>query len=126
VFVFDGRQVMEIVYGSANFRRGGPILAILAVGVFFGVAAGSCNFALIMTGHHRLVAVAAGITLVATIGGEIIGAHVAGLIGIAVASSGATVLQNVLLTGFAKQRLGIWTQGTVSPRKIRAFLRLRA
>jgi O-antigen/teichoic acid export membrane protein len=125
VFVFAGRQVMELVYGARSFRAGGPILAILAVGVFFGVAAGSCNFALIMTGHHKLVAVAAGITLVATIGGEVIGAHVAGLAGIAVASSGATVLQNVLLTGFAKQRLGIWTQATFSPRAVREFLRMR-
>jgi len=125
VFVFAGRRVMEIVYGGHNFRAGGPILAILAVGVFFGVAAGSCNFALIMTGHHRLVAIAAGITLVATIGGEIVGAHLGGMIGIAIASSGATVLQNVLLTGFAKQRLGIWTQATVSPRAVRTFLRMR-
>ena len=93
--------------------------------MFFGVAAGSCNFALIMTGHHRLVAIAAGITLVATIGGEIIGAHLDGMTGIAIASSGSTVLQNVLLTGMAKQRLGIWTQATLSPRKVRAFLTMR-
>ncbi len=124
VFVLAGSRVMQIVY-TPRFGRGGHILAILAVGVFFGVAAGSCNFALIMTGHHRLVAVVAGITLVATIGGEIIGAHVAGLIGIAVASSGATVLQNVLLTLMAKQRLGIWTQATLSPKKVRAFLTMR-
>ncbi len=124
VFVLAGSRVMQIVY-TPRFGRGGHILAILAVGVFFGVAAGSCNFALIMTGHHRLVAVVAGITLVATIGGEIIGAHLAGLIGIAIASSGATVLQNLLLTLLAKQRLGIWTQATFSPKNVRAFLTMR-
>lgn len=124
VFVLAGSRIMQIVYGP-RFGRGGHLLAILAVGVFFGVAAGSCNFALIMTGHHRLVAIAAGITLVATIGGEIIGAHLDGLTGIAIASSGATVLQNLLLTLMAKQRLGIWTQATFSPKKVRAFLTMR-
>jgi O-antigen/teichoic acid export membrane protein len=124
VFVLAGSRVMQLVYGP-RFGRGGHILAILAVGVFFGVAAGSCNFALIMTGHHRLVAIAAGITLVATIGGEVIGARIDGLTGIAIASSGATVLQNALLTGMAKRRLGIWTQASLSPKKVRAFLTMR-
>ena len=124
VFAFAGGRIMQLTYGK-HYGRGGHILAILAVGVVFGVAAGSCNFALIMTGHHRLVAIAAGITLVATIGGEIVGAHVAGMTGIAVASSGATVFQNVLLTGMAKKRLGIWTQATLSPKKVRAFLTMR-
>jgi O-antigen/teichoic acid export membrane protein len=124
VFVLAGSRIMTIAYGK-HYGRGGHVLAILAVGVFFGVAAGSCNFALIMTGHHRLVAIAAGITLVATIGGEIIGAHLDGMTGIAIASSGSTVLQNVLLTGMAKKRLGIWTQATFSPAKVRAFLTMR-
>jgi peptidoglycan biosynthesis protein MviN/MurJ (putative lipid II flippase) len=78
-----------------------------------------------MTGHHKLVAVAAAITLVVTIAGEIIGAHLGGMNGIAIASAGATVLQNLILTGFAKQRLGIWTQATLSPKKVLAFLKLR-
>jgi O-antigen/teichoic acid export membrane protein len=125
VFVLAGSRIMRLVNGRAGYARGGHILAILAVGVVFGVAAGSCNFALIMTGHHRLVAVAAAITLVATIGGEIIGAHLDGMTGIAIASSGATVLQNLLLTGMARQRLGIWTQATISPRRVRAFLTMR-
>ena len=106
-------------------RGGGHILAILAFGVAFGVAAGSCNFALIMTGHHRVVAVVSAITLVVAVGGEIVGAHVAGMTGIAVASSGSTVFQNVLLTAMAKKRIGIWTQATLSPRKVRAFFVLR-
>lgn len=126
LFVVAGGPVMRLVYHRPRFGAGGGILAILAVGVVFGVAAGSCNFALIMTGHHRLVAIAAGITLVATIAGEIVGAHIDGMIGIAVASSGGTVLQNLLLTLMAKQRLGIWTQATLSPKKVRAFLTMRS
>jgi O-antigen/teichoic acid export membrane protein len=125
VFLFASSRIMQIAFGSHRFGRGGIILVILAAGLVLDVAAGSCTFALIMTGHHKLVAVAAAITLVATIGGEIIGAHIAGMTGIAVASSGATVLQNVLLTGFAKQRLGIWTQATLSPKKVVGFLKLR-
>jgi len=76
-----------------------------------------------MTGHHRVVAVVSAITLVVAVGGEIIGAHVAGMTGIAVASSGSTVFQNVVLTAMAKRRIGIWTQATLSPQKVRAFLR---
>jgi O-antigen/teichoic acid export membrane protein len=124
-FVFAGGWIMQVAFGSHRFHRGGIILVILAAGLVIDVAAGSCTFALIMTGHHRLVAIAAGITLVVTIGGEIVGAHLAGMNGIAIASAGATVLQNILLTGFAKQRLGIWTQATFSPRKVLAFLKLR-
>jgi O-antigen/teichoic acid export membrane protein len=119
-----GGQIMRIAY-APRFASGGHILAILAFGVAFGVAAGSCNFALIMTGNHRVVAVVSAITLVVAVGGEIVGAHIAGMTGIAVASSGSTVFQNVLLTAMAKKRIGIWTQATLSPRKVRAFLALR-
>ena len=65
-------------------RGGGHILAILAFGVSFGVAAGSCNFALIMTGHHRVVAMVSAVTLLVAIGGEIIGVQFAGMTGIAI------------------------------------------
>jgi O-antigen/teichoic acid export membrane protein len=105
--------------------RGAHIFAILAFGVTFGVAAGSCNFALIMTGNHRVVAVVSAVTLVVAVGGEILGAHLAGMTGIAVASSASTVFQNTLLTAMAKKRIGIWTHATASPKKVRAFLALR-
>lgn len=124
VVAVAGGPIMRIAFGP-HFARGGHILGILAFGVAFGVAAGSCNFALIMTGHHRVVAVVSAITLVVAVVGEIIGAHVAGMTGIAVASSGSTVFQNVLLTAMAKKRLGIWTHATLSPGKVRAFLALR-
>jgi O-antigen/teichoic acid export membrane protein len=119
-----GSQIMHIVYGP-SYARGGHILAILAVGVFFGVTAGSCNFALVMTGHHRIVAVVAALTIIVTIGGEIVGAHLGGMNGIAIASSFATAFQNVALTLWAKKRLGLWTHATLSPRKVRAFLKMR-
>jgi hypothetical protein len=35
------------------------------------------------------------------------------------------VFQNVALTLMAKKRIGIWTHMTVSPKKVRGFLRLR-
>jgi O-antigen/teichoic acid export membrane protein len=124
VVAVAGGPIMRIAYGP-HFARGGHILGILAFGVTFGVAAGSCNFALIMTGHHRVVAVVSAISLMVAVGGEIVGAHVAGMTGIAIASSGSTVFQNALLTAMAKKRIGIWTQATLSPRKVRAFLRLR-
>lgn len=124
VVAVAGGPIMRIAYGP-RFAHGGHILAILAFGVAFGVAAGSCNFALIMTGHHRVVAVVSAITLVFAISGEIVGGHLAGMTGIAIASSGSTVFQNALLTGMAKKRIGIWTHATVSPQKVRAFLRLR-
>jgi O-antigen/teichoic acid export membrane protein len=124
VVVLAGGPIMRIAYGP-HFARGGLILAILAFGVAFGVAAGSCNFALIMTGHHRVVAVVSAITLVVAVGGEIIGAHLAGMTGIAIASSASTVFQNALLTAMAKKTLGIWTHATFSPRRVRAFLAMR-
>lgn len=124
VVAIAGGPILRIAYGP-HYARGGHILAILAFGVAFGVAAGSCNFALIMTGHHRIVAVVSAITLVVAIGGEIVGAHLAGMTGIAIASSGSTVFQNVLLTAMAKRRIGIWTQATLSPKKVRAFFVLR-
>jgi O-antigen/teichoic acid export membrane protein len=124
VVAVAGGPILKIAYGP-HMARGAHIFAILAFGVAFGVAAGSCNFALIMTGNHRVVAVVSAITLVVAVGGEIIGAHVAGLTGIAVASSGSTVFQNAFLTAMAKKRIGIWTHATASPKKVRAFLRLR-
>jgi O-antigen/teichoic acid export membrane protein len=119
-----GRQILTIAYGP-HIARGAHIFAILAFGVAFGVAAGSCNFALIMTGNHRIVALVSALTLIVAIGGEIVGAHLGGMTGIAVASSGSTVFQNAFLTVMAKKRIGIWTHATLSPRKVRAFTRLR-
>src|SRR5262249_1147365 len=63
VFIFAGGWIMQTAFAGHNFRRGGIILVILSAGLVIDVAAGSCTFALIMTGHHRLVAVAAAITL---------------------------------------------------------------
>src|SRR5204862_989660 len=105
VVAVAGGPILRIAYGP-HFARGGHIFAILAFGVLFGVAAGSCNFALIMTGHHRVVAAVSAITLVVAIGGEILGAHLAGMTGIEVASTGRTVVMNAFLHAIRQNRIG--------------------
>jgi len=124
-FAVAGGRLMRAAYGGNGYARGGHIVAILAFGTMLGVAAGPNTFALIMTGNHRLAAAAAALTVVVTVGGEIVGVHVAGLTGVAVASAAGVGVQNVLLTFAARRRLGIWTHASISPRRVRAFLQLR-
>lgn len=125
VFLLFGPFVLETVYGRL-YREAAPILAILAAGRLLAVWAGSCGVALMMTGHQRAMM---GITLISgavSITGGLLAAPRFGYIGVAVTTSSAQVLQNMLQLLLVRRRLGIWTTIQFSPRALIGFFTGRA
>lgn len=106
--ILAGRQILDITYGS-RFAGGQVILLILAIGSVAAVVTGPCQFVLLMSGRQRDVmkvvlgcAGSAGLLLVA-------GALLDGGVGLAIASSLATVGCNVLLMVETRRSLEVWT-----------------
>lgn len=125
VLLFAGGPVMALVFGEFA-RPGSTVLVLLALGQVVNVAAGSCAITLMMTGFQRLVMGVSLVSLVVAVGGEIVGARLAGITGVAVASAAAIAVQNILLTIMARRRLGIWTHATLRLRSVRRLAALKS
>ncbi len=125
VFVVAGGTIMGLVYGS-YYARGAAVLAVLSGARVFAVATGSSGTALMMTGHQRMMM---GITVTTgflSVGAELVLVHPFGMIGVAIATATAQVLQNSLQLVFAKQRLGIWTHARFSLKPFKTALKMAA
>lgn len=103
--------VPERVMGifGVEFRAAAGALMIMAVGHFVNVATGSVAYVLAMTGHERelrnAVAVAAGLDLIMLVALV----PVWGLMGAALASATALVVQNILAALAVRRQFGIIT-----------------
>lgn len=90
-----------------TFVEAAPILWILLAGRVVNAAAGPVGSLLIMTGNERAVAGVLAATGVLHIGFTLIGLHLGGLIGAAIAQSVINVVWNTWLAWVAWRRLGI-------------------
>lgn len=111
LFVFAGGAVMSLVYGPF-YADGGSTLAILSVGQFVTVVAGTCGHTLTMTGHERVNMV---ITL--TSGAVMVGAAVLlvrpfGIDGVAWAAAGGLAVTNLLMWAACKRLVGVRTHAS--------------
>ena len=107
-FIFLGGPLLGLVYGD-YYRRGAAALALLCVGQFVTVWAGSCKFTLIMTGHQKvlmLISVLSSIVAVAAALGTV-GRF--GILGVAASSSMGIIIQTVLMLAAVKYMTGMWT-----------------
>jgi O-antigen/teichoic acid export membrane protein len=123
-FLFFGASIMGFVYGDF-FRQGATVLAILSVARLFAVCTGNSGALLMMTGHQktmmRITAVSAAFGLTA----ELLVVRPFGMVGVAVATACAQILQNSLQLIFGKLRVGIWTHVEFSLRPVRELLGMR-
>jgi O-antigen/teichoic acid export membrane protein len=122
VFVFAGESVMGVVYGPA-FRAGATVLAILSTARLVAVITGNSGVALQMTGYQRTMFYLTIFTGACSLTAEIVFGHLYGLNGVAWSTAAAQIMQNLLQLGFAKRRLGIWTQAELSLRPFIALAR---
>jgi O-antigen/teichoic acid export membrane protein len=120
VFVFAGGWVMETVYGR-GFEAGATVLAILSSARLVAVVTGNSGIALQMTGFQRTMFYLTIATGVCSLTAEIVFGRIYGLVGVAASTAGAQIVQNLLQLGFAKRKLGIWTQAELS---LRPFIAL--
>jgi O-antigen/teichoic acid export membrane protein len=120
VFVLAGPGVMEFVY-SSFYRQGATILVVLSLGRLFAVWAGAAGITLMMTGHQRAMMVVTVCTGLLSVGAGIVAADRYGAVGVAVATAGVAVVQNVLQVALAKRFVGVWTFIQLDPRRLRDF-----
>jgi hypothetical protein len=79
-----------------------------------------------MTGFQRTMFYLTIFTGICSLAAEIVFGRIYGLIGVAVSTAAAQVMQNLLQLGFAKRKLGIWTQAELSLRPFIALVKRAA
>jgi O-antigen/teichoic acid export membrane protein len=122
VFVVSGGPLMGWLFGS-YYSQGAWVLAILSLGQLVNVWAGSAYQVLAMTGHQKTVMTQAMITCVYAIAAGAWATVHFGLLGMAVASGSALVLQNVLMVLAVHRKVGIWTHCTTNLKALPPQLR---
>ena len=125
VYVVGGKLIISELFG-AKYEDGYTVLLILTAGQVLQTYAGSCGFALMMTGHQRAYAWLLGVSTVLTAAFDIALFQLWGIEGIALATAISLTVQNFVqaymlrrLTGFhsiASVRLA-FTEGLGTVRK---------
>ena len=107
VFIVAGKPLIHLLFGH-KYVVGWGVLCILSLGQVAQTYLGSCGFALMMTGNQRVYAWILTVSTVVTAGLDVIGWHLWGLEGVALATAASLTLQNVVqaavlhrLTGFS-------------------------
>jgi O-antigen/teichoic acid export membrane protein len=106
VYLVAGRTIISELFG-AKYVDGFTVLIILSVGQIVQTYAGSCGFALMMTGHQRVYAWILSISTILTVALDVAFWELWGIEGVAVATAVSLSVQNFVqaaalqrLTGF--------------------------
>jgi O-antigen/teichoic acid export membrane protein len=102
------RPILTVVFGG-GYGRADHVLMVLALAQAAFVITGPCGLALTMTGYHRPAFVLTAMAAIASVGADVWAAPRYGALGVAVASSPAVVLDNVLTVLLARRLVGVWT-----------------
>ncbi len=108
VLVVVGKPLLQVLFGH-SYGEGWAVLAILAIGQVLQTWAGSCGFALMMTGHQRWYAWLLAVSAVLTLGADVLFFELMGIEGVALATSAMLVLQNVAQVVYLRRRAGFTT-----------------
>jgi O-antigen/teichoic acid export membrane protein len=122
VFVLFGGDILRILFGGF-YQQAAIVLSILSVGRLVAVWAGACGVVLMMTAYQRTMMYMTILSGVLSVGGGALLASRFGALGVAVATSSAIVVQNVMMVIAAKRLVGIWTHVKFSPELIRGVVR---
>jgi O-antigen/teichoic acid export membrane protein len=116
-FLLFGASIMGFVY-PPFFRQGATALAILSVARLYAVVTGNSGALLMMTGHQKTMMRITAISAVYAVTIELLLAPRFGIVGVAIGTATAQVIQNTLQLVFGKLRVGIWTHAELSPRPL--------
>lgn len=105
VYVVGGKVIIGELFG-AKYEDGYTVLLILSVGQVLQTYAGSCGFALMMTGQQRAYAWLLGISTVVTAALDVVGFHLWGIEGVALATAVALTTQNFVQAWLLRRRTG--------------------
>lgn len=109
VFIAFGGWICGLVYGDFYASAGIP-LALLAVGKLAGVLTGPCGITLLMSGGQRAYLRTLAVNIAMTLPMQAVGFRLAGLAGLAIATSIGFAIQNVHQVVVVRRCLGVSTQ----------------
>jgi len=112
VYVVFGKMLIGELFG-AKYEDGYTILLILTAGQVLQTYAGSCGFALMMTGHQRAYAWLLGISTIITIGLDVAFFNLWGIEGIAIATALSLTVQNYVQAGMLRRLTGFHSIASV-------------
>jgi O-antigen/teichoic acid export membrane protein len=106
--IFFAGPILELVYGP-YYREGAVVLALLSIGLFASVCAGSCGIVLAYTGHQKTLMVITVAISIATLIAMLAAVEPYGIVGVAMAKTIGQILQNGIVLLVVKQKTGMWT-----------------
>lgn len=112
VYVVAGRFIITELFG-AKYADGYTVLLILSAGQVLQTYAGSCGFALMMTGNQRAYAWILGVSTIVTIGLDVAAFQVWGIEGIALATAVSLTAQNFVQAGVLRRLTGFHSLASV-------------
>jgi O-antigen/teichoic acid export membrane protein len=117
VFLAAGRSIMGAMFGPF-YEQGVGVLLIMSVSRLVAVWTGPCGVALMMSGHQRVVMKITIFGGVLSVAGDLLLVRPYGIVGVAVATSAAAILVNLVQWYAVKRLVGIWTHAEMSPSRI--------
>jgi O-antigen/teichoic acid export membrane protein len=112
IMVALGQDLLSLFGG--DFVDGHKLMIILAIGIVVRASVGPCESVLTMTGQERVCALAYGLALAVNLGLNVFLIPAYGLIGAALATALAMVVEAVMLSLIVKRRAG-FTMFVLSP-----------
>jgi O-antigen/teichoic acid export membrane protein len=106
--IFFAGPILGLVYGP-YYREGAIVLAVLSIGQFANVCAGSCGIVLAYTGHQKMLMVITIIVSAVTLAAMLATVQFYGVVGVAVCKAVGQLLQNGIVLLVVKQKTGMWT-----------------
>jgi O-antigen/teichoic acid export membrane protein len=106
--IFFAGPIMGLIY-TPYYREGAIVLAVLSIGLFASVCAGSCGIVLSYTGHQKTLMVITIASSAATLIAMLATVEPYGIVGVAVSKTVGQILQNVIVLLVVKQKTGMWT-----------------
>jgi O-antigen/teichoic acid export membrane protein len=106
--IFFAGPILGVVYGD-YYREGAAVLALLSIGLFASVCAGSCGIVLAYTGHQKMLMVITIVTSTATLIAMLATVKAYGIVGVAVSRMAGQILQNGVVLLVVKWKTGMWT-----------------
>jgi len=105
VYVVADKTIIIELFG-AKYADGYTVLLILSIGQVLQTYAGSCGFALMMTGHQKAYAWLLGVSTIVTAALDVALFHVWGIEGIALATAASLTIQNFIQAWMLRRRTG--------------------
>jgi O-antigen/teichoic acid export membrane protein len=106
--IFFAGPILGLVYGN-YYREGAVVLALLSIGLFVNVLAGTCGIVLAYTGHQKTLLVITIATSAATLIAMLLTVEPYGIAGVAMSRAAGQVLQNGIVLLVVKRKTGMWT-----------------